>query len=140
MSKTGKLTLKIFLAVVLNDFLDGIAQVLMKKGLVETIGFPLGGRELVSFIVHNAASPLMWAGIFLYALNFFLWIGILSHIDLSLAIPLGSTAYFVIPLLAMVFLHEKIKLLQWAGILLIVAGMYVLSKSKSLSPPPRPVP
>lgn len=130
MSKQS-LTLKIFLAVVLNDLIDGLAQLLMKKGLVEPATFSFNFQNIFFFITHNAGSPLVWAGIFLYAFNFFLWIGILSRIDLSLAVPLGSTAYFVIPVLAVIFLHEKLPAMRWAGIFLIMAGIHFLSKSKS---------
>ena len=119
MSKTGKLTLKIFLAVILNDFIDGFAQVLMKKGLV-----------------HNAPSPLTWAGILLHTFNFFLWIGILSQIDLGLAVPLGSTVYVIVPVLALVLLHEKLTLFKCAGIFLIIAGILFLSKSRPAIKPP----
>ena len=125
------LTLKFFFAVVLNDLIDGLAQLLMKKGLIETSVFSLNLQELFFFITRNAASPLVWIGIFLYAFNFFLWIGILSRIDLSLAVPLGSTAYLIIPLMANVFLHEKLTALRWAGIFLIIVGIHFLSKSKS---------
>lgn len=131
MGKAGRLTLKIFLAVVLNDHIDGFAQVLMKKGLIETIGFPLGIREFGFFIIHNAASPLLWMGILLYAVNFFLWIGILTQIDLSLAIPLGSTTYLIVPAIAVVLLHEKLTFLKCAGIFLIIIGILFVSKSKS---------
>lgn len=128
------LTLKIFLAVLLNDTIDALAQVLMKKGLLVPAAFSLGVHDFIFFITSNAISPLVWIGIFLYTVNFFVWIAILSQIDLSLAIPLGSTTYLVIPLIAMVFLHEKMTLLRWGGVFLIIAGMYVLSKSRSLEP------
>ena len=118
MSKTGKLTLKILLAVILNDFIDGFAQVLMKKGLV-----------------HYGPSPLAWAGIVLHAFNFFLWIGILSQIDLGLAVPLGSTVYVIVPVLALVLLHEKLTLLKCAGIFLIILGILFISKSRPVNQP-----
>ncbi len=134
MSRTGKLTLKIFLAIFLNDFIDGIAQVFMKKGLVETFDLPFTFQKLIFFIIHNAASPFVWTGIFLYAINFFLWIGILSQVDLGLAVPIGSAVYLMVPAFAVLWLHEKMNFFKCVGIFLIIAGIVLLSQSKSSKP------
>ena len=131
MNKTGGLTLKIFLMIFLNDVIDAGAQVLMKKGIVGGDAVSWSLQHLVSFVVQNASSPLVLAGVALYALNFFLWIVILTRIDLSLAVPLGSTTYALIPLASVIFLHEKISALGIAGILCVIIGILILSKSES---------
>jgi len=134
MSRTSKLTLKIFLAIFLNDFIDSVAQVFMKKGLVETFSLPFTFQKLIFLILHNAGSPLVWAGIFLYAINFFLWIGILSQVDLGLAVPIGSAVYLMVPAFAVIWLHEKMNFFKGVGIFLIIAGIVLLSQSKSSKP------
>lgn len=130
MSRTGGVTLRIFLAVFLNDAIDALAQVLMKKGIVgqAVVSWDLHG--LFSFVAQNAVAPLVIAGIILYALNFFLWIIILTKLDLSLAVPLGSTTYAIIPFAAVIFLHEKISIMGIAGIFCVIFGILILSKSK----------
>jgi len=140
MSKTGNLTLKIFFAVFMNDLIDAIAQVLMKKGIVGEALISWNSHNLFSFVIQNAVSPLVIAGIILYSLNFFLWIIILTKIDLSLAVPLGSTTYALIPLSAVIFLHERISMTGIAGILCVVIGILILSKSKSAISPEVPAP
>ena len=140
MSKAGGITLRIFLAVFLNDAIDAFAQVLMKKGIVGAAVSSWNLSELLSFVMQNAVSPLVIAGIILYALNFCLWIIILTKIDLSLAVPLGSTTYALIPLAAVVFLHEKISMMGTAGILCVILGILVLSKSKPTAPSMAPTP
>ena len=72
----------------------------------------------------------MWLGIFFYALNFVVWIVILYKVDLSIAMPVGSTSYIFIPIMAMLFLHEHISVLRWVGILLIILGIHFVSQSK----------
>lgn len=139
MSKAGGLTLKIFLAVFLNDAVDALAQVLMKKGIVGEAVVSWSLHDLLSFVAQNAVSPLVIAGIALYALNFLLWIIILTKIDLSLAVPLGSTTYALIPISAVIFLHEKISTMEIMGILCVILGILILSKSKS-APPMVPTP
>ena len=134
MSKAGTITLKIFFAVFLNDAIDALAQVLMKKGIVGEAVVSWNLHELISFVIQNAVSPLVIAGIILYALNFFLWIIILTKIDLSLAVPLGSTTYALIPFAGVVFLHEKISMMGIAGIFCVILGILILSKSKPAAP------
>lgn len=140
MSKAGGITLKIFLAVFLNDVIDAFAQVLMKKGIVGEAVVSWNLQELCSFVVHNAVSPLVVIGIILYALNFFLWIIILTKIDLSLAVPLGSTTYALIPFAGVIFLHEKISMMGVAGIFCVILGILILSKSKPAAPSMVPTP
>lgn len=140
MSKTHGITLKIFLAVFLNDVIDAFAQVLMKKGIVGEAVVSWNLHELTSFLMQNAISPLVIAGIILYALNFFLWIVILTKIDLSLAVPLGSTTYALIPFAGVVFLHEKISMMGIVGIVCVILGILILSKSKPAVPSVVPTP
>jgi drug/metabolite transporter (DMT)-like permease len=135
MSKAGSVTLRIFLAIFLNDVIDALAQILMKKGIVGGAVVSWSLHDLLFFVTQNAVSPLVITGIILYALNFFLWIIILTKIDLSLAVPLGSTTYALIPFSAVVFLHEKISMMEVAGIFCVILGILVLSKSKPTAPP-----
>ncbi|MDD5073272.1 MAG: EamA family transporter [Candidatus Omnitrophica bacterium] len=105
------LNLKIFLLIISNDVVDTIAQLVMKKGL-------------------NDSSLLVWAGILIYVLNFFIWIVILYKVDLSIAMPVGSSSYILVPLAAIFFLHEHVDLIRWIGIACIVLGVYFVSQSK----------
>ena len=127
--KPRQLTLGIFLWIVLNDCLDSIAQLCMKSGLshigIDTVTF----YNATAFFHRSATSPLVWMGILIYALNFLTWIIVLSRLDVSAAVPLTSTNYIVLPLLAMVVLHEHMNLGRWLGILLIVAGMSCVAHS-----------
>ena len=128
--KSSGLTLKIFLLIVLNDVGDTIAQLLMKKGLIKTGIDNVNLGNIVEFAARNVSSPLVWLGIFVFIVNFFIWIIILSRVDLSIAMPVGSTSYIFVPIAAMFFLHEHVSVLRWAGIILIVLGIHFVSQSQ----------
>ena len=127
--KINQVPLKIFLFLVINDLLDTTAQLLMKKGL--------GIADLssvASFIHHlfNFADPhifLFWIGLALYISNFILWMNILSKIDLSVALPLASVGYIIIPIAAIFFLHEHVTPMRWLGLVFIVFGIYFVTQS-----------
>jgi drug/metabolite transporter (DMT)-like permease len=132
--RQNHLTLKIFALLVLNDLGDTLAQLLMKKGLMHTGIDSVTFANILEFCARNSSSLLLWLGIIMQALNFFVWIVILYKIDLSIAMPAGSTSYIFIPLAAAVFLHERVSLLRWAGICLIVVGIHFVSRSKRPQP------
>lgn len=128
-AKRGHLTLKIFALIVLNDLGDTLAQLLMKKGLIHTGISSVTFGNILEFCARNSSSVLLWLGIAVQLLNFFIWIVILYKVDLSIAMPVGSTCYIFIPIAAAIFLHEHVSLLRWAGIIMIVFGIHFVSQS-----------
>ena len=130
-TKINQVPLKIFLFLVINDLLDTTAQLLMKKGL----GL-IDLNSISAFFLHliNFSDPnifLFWIGLIIYLSNFILWMSILSKIDLSIALPLASSGYILIPIAAIFFLHEVVSPMRWLGLILIVLGIYFVSKSKT---------
>lgn len=127
--KKSRLTLQIFLLIVLNDVGDTIAQFFMKKGLARTGITSVTFANLIDFVTLNASSVYLWLGLVIFALNFFVWIVILYKIDLSIAMPVGSTSYIFVPIVAAIFLREQVSVLRWVGIALIVLGIHFVSRS-----------
>ena len=56
-----------------------------------------------------------------------LWMYILRHYPFSQAYPLSSLAYVFGMVAAMWIFHEQVSLVQWLGILLIMAGCYCVA-------------
>jgi len=134
----NKLTWTVMGFVVANDTADSIAQVLMKMGLGTGHAGGMNAAEICRILFAGPTCHLLWLGIGVYTLNFFLWILILSKLDLSIAVPVASTNYITLPVLAMIFLHESIPALRWVGILFIMLGIHFVSKS-TLQPRKEPV-
>ncbi len=127
--KKGHLTLKVFALIVVNDILDSVAQLCMKKGLTHSGISAVTFGNIFEFGSRNLASPLVWSGILIYIASFVLWLVIIYHIDLSIAIPVGSAAYAFIPVMAIIFLHEHISPARWLGIGLVMLGIHFTSQS-----------
>jgi len=125
----NRLTLNIFLLIVMTDIGESVAQLFLKKGLVKIGITSIDFNNIISFLSAGAASYFVWLGIFVYIINFFLWMAVLSRVDLSVAFPVGSTSYIFVPLLAVIFLGESVTGLRWAGIILIILGIHFVSKS-----------
>ena len=76
---------------------------------------------------RRAASFILLAGVAAMALGFFLWLGLLSKVDLSLLYPFEGMNRLILMFAAVVFLKEKIEPRLWLGVLLISAGVTVVA-------------
>lgn len=72
---------------------------------------------------------LFGAGIATKALAFFVWLGLLSKFDLSYLYPFEGLSPILLVIAAAVFLKEKMSLNLWLGVLLISAGVALVSAS-----------
>lgn len=73
------------------------------------------------------AIRVMAAGVFLKAIDFFLWTGLLDRFDLSYLFPFESLNRVLLLIGASVFLKEKASLTLWGGVLLITAGVALVA-------------
>lgn len=126
----NRLTLKIIAFLVFSDILETFTQFCFKKGALAESAFqitsPLG---ILLFIKAVFPSGFLWLGLLSVALTFIIWSTLLSKIDLSVAVPIASLSYILVPLISLVFLHEKIIPLRWLGISFILAGVIFVSMS-----------
>lgn len=125
---------KVFALIFLADTAEAVADLFFKRGTFVTGINNVTPQNFLRFTLGLLCTPHLWVGIFFYFFNFLLWIVALSKVDLSVAFPMGSTTFVIVPLLAMIFLHEKVVLTQWLGILCIIIGVFFLSKSTENKP------
>ena len=57
------------------------------------------------------------------------WLQVLGDADLSFAQPLTSLSRVTVCLSSVIFLNEKISLMQFAGILIVCTGVWFISRS-----------
>ncbi len=125
-----KLTLKILLFLIFSDILETLTQVCFKKSvLTQSVFSPTGISDIFVFLKGVFSSPFLWLGLFSVILTFIIWSAVLSKIDLSVAVPIASFSYILVPLSSIILLHEKISLARWVGILFILAGVILVSLS-----------
>lgn len=103
-----------------------VAQLILKKGVVVT---PAKG-DLLS-LAHTFFSPIILAGFFFYVISAILGIYLLQKFPLSVAIPSMSLSYVVILFSSAYFFDEKITAIKVAGIICILVGVVLLSRSNS---------
>ena len=71
----------------------------------------------------------MWIGIALMAVAFFSLLALLSWADASLVVPATALSYVAGAFGAKFILGEKVAAVRWAGVILVCAGVALLSLS-----------
>jgi len=127
-----KLTLKLLIFLILTDFIETFTHLCFKKSaLTENEVVITNISEAAVFLQAVFSSPFLWLGLLSVLATFILWSSLLSKIDLSVAVPICSFSYILIPLASIIFLHEKVSLSRWSGVVFILLGVVFVSLSAS---------
>src|SRR5205085_12572833 len=105
----------------------------MKRGMPAQLATPL---EYITVLFQ----PWVTAGVLLLVLWMLSRMALLSWADLSYVLPVTSVGYVLVALAGKLFLNEQITPQRWAGILLIVAGVALVSGSAPQTARKEPAP
>ena len=115
-----------YLHLVFTVTLVTIGELLLKQGAMETA--PRGADWLG---LASLPSPRVWAGAALLALSAGTWIVVLRAMPLYLAFTLSSVVHVTIPICSWLVLGEKINTIRWAGISLVLVGIWIIARPVS---------
>lgn len=125
-----RVTLKILLFLILSDILETFIQLCFKKSTANVTNFNISNLgDGIVFLETVFLSPFLWIGICSVLVIFIIWSTILSKIDLSVAVPVASFSYILVPICSIFFLKETISPLRWLGIFFILSGIILTSLS-----------
>ncbi len=131
---SGMFLVKVLGLVIIKDIIESFGDLFFKKGAISTGIDNILLSNILEFAARITTNPWLWIGIAFYLINFFLWIILLSRVDLSVAFPISSFTYIFVPILAIIFLHEQVPLMRWAGIVLIITGITLTTRSTETTP------
>jgi len=116
-----------YLILSISILLAVVGQLLMKKGMMAFGAFPVS--KLLQNIIPMFMNPYVFFGFASFGLSSIFWLVVLSRLPLSLVYPMVSVAYVLVAFASMIFFREQISLIRWAGILVIVFGVFLISRS-----------
>lgn len=126
----NKLTLKIIFFLIFSDILETFTQYCFKRSALPQSGLLIANLfDVFAFIRSVIFSGFLWLGLLSVFSTFTIWSTILSKIELSVAVPIASFSYILVPLISIFFLHEQMSMLDWTGIFFILAGVIMVSLS-----------
>lgn len=115
--------------ILVSVLLNCAAQLSMKKGMM-AVGEVIGGvRGFVAMIPAMAVNPYLWLSAFCYIVSIAVWMIVLSKVDVSYAYPFLSIGYILSAVVAYFAFQEAVTPIRVVGILVICAGVILISRS-----------
>jgi uncharacterized membrane protein len=116
--------LMIALVVLGGSFGDIFITKAMKQiGEISTLNL----RELLRIAWRALTNKMFLLGIFFMTVSFFSFLAVLSWADLSLVLPATSISFVLSTIGAKLYLNEQINVSRWIGIVLVCAGVALVS-------------
>jgi drug/metabolite transporter (DMT)-like permease len=115
----------VWFALTMTIAMDTIVQLCWKFAVgqvPDTIGF---WQSFVS-VLHE---PLFHIALLVFILQFFNWMIVLAHADLSYAQPITALSYVTVSAASMVLFHEHLSPLRVFGLAMILIGVWVISRT-----------
>lgn len=107
------------------------SQTFFKKGLKIIGELKIAGfHDLGIIILKLIQNKFIIIGVFIAAISAFLWLTIISKLELTTAFPItGGIFYILLFLFSWIFLGETITLTKILGVGVIIFGIYLISAS-----------
>lgn len=104
-------------------------QFFLKKGMLDIGKIPFNFGTPIFLLVRVFSNFKLFLGFTLFALSSIIWLVVLSRVELSFAYPMVSMGYILTILISWKFLGETISPLRWIAVIVICAGVLLLSRS-----------
>ena len=123
----AKLLLILFVGLVF----ESTGVVLLKKGMSQIPEMKaVNTTEILRIVKAGATNSQTLLGIFFEALFFGCLLILMSKSDISFLWPLTGLSFVFATLAAILFLHETVSSVRWAGVVLIMLGAALISYSE----------
>lgn len=118
-----------YILLAISIIISVVAQTILKTGMGE-IGVieRLAPEDVIPLILIFASSWQIVLGLFMYILGMFLWLVLLSRLDLSFLYPIGALQYILIFFFSYIFLGENITMGRIIGLAFILLGIFIIQK------------
>ena len=111
-------------------FFTVYGQIVLKWRINDIGALPTGGfGDKFIFLLKILFDPWVFSGFFAAFVASFFWMAAMTKFDISYAYPFMSLAFVLVFLLSVVLFNEAVTWQKVLGLLLIVAGIIVTSRS-----------
>ena len=122
---------KLLLILLIGLVFESAGVVLLKKGMDQVEGVSsMRFGEVLRVVKAGIGSPQIVLGVFFEALFFLSLLILLGRADISFLWPMTGLSFVFATLAAVVFLHEHVSALRWAGVVLVMLGAALISYSE----------
>ncbi len=105
-------------------------NLLLKWGMNECGSIAETNLGVVPYYLNVFTKPQVWVGTVCYIVSALLWMAVLGMMDISAAYPIFvSAAFLIVTVAAVIFFQEHVNWVRIVGILVVVAGIFLVSQS-----------
>jgi multidrug transporter EmrE-like cation transporter len=109
--------------------LNAAAQLLLKEGMRRIGYFEFAWVNAIPIGLQVATNVFVLLGLAAYVISVAVWLLVLSRVEVSFAYPLLSIGYIVNAVAGYYLFQENLSLTRITGILIIVGGVYLVTRS-----------
>lgn len=113
-----------WLLVLLGVTLSALGSIFLKAGAVKITH----DRGIYAAAAQALLEWRLLLGVIMYIVPVLIWIYLLKKLDITYLQPLFSLVYVLTPLFAIFYLGEAVSTHRWAGISIILIGIFVASR------------
>jgi len=120
----------ILFLIAITSILDTLNQVYLKSA-INFLGVSLSADiiKIIKFTFRLILVPRVWLSFLFATASLAIWLVVLAKVDLNFAFSLDSMHYIFIAIASRLFLQEKVNSRRWAGTVLIIIGIVLVSLS-----------
>ena len=125
MESVAKIPRSVIVGIVLAIILDTVIQIFWKLAVV---GVP-EDASLQATALAALGNPYFYLAMSAFTAQLFNWLKVLAEADLSFAQPFTALSYITVLAISSFSLHEQLTPSRLVGVLLIFAGVYLISRT-----------
>lgn len=103
---------------------SALAQIMLKLGMGRVTIDSVTPTSLLTLFLN----PFIITGMALYVAAMLIWLYVLKYVEVSYAYPFTALGFILVTVIAF-FMGEAVTPLRIAGMALIIAGIFVISRS-----------
>lgn len=110
-------------------FLNAVAQLLLKKGMIIIGEISLDWTSFISLAFKASTNIYIIVGLISYVISFMVWLIVLSKVEVSYAYPFLSIGYIIAAVIGYFFFGESMGVFKICGIAAICFGVALMFQS-----------
>ncbi len=120
--------LKVLIAMTIAAAAAAIGQIFVRQGMQQ-----VGALEsyaplaLIGYFGQALLNPYVVVGTVLNGVFYFLFLAALSWADVTVVLPMTALEFGMAAILAVVLLNEVVPIMRWAGIALVIVGVFLIA-------------
>ena len=122
---------KLLLILIIGLVFESTGVVLLKQGMTQVGEVKtVSASEMIRMVKVSITNGRILLGVFFEALFFACLLILMARSDISFLWPLTGLSFVFATFAAVIFLHEHVSSIRWAGVVFIMIGAALISYSE----------